>query len=64
MRKHICFEAIDCKKLSYTPASKSWVCLRSFTDLKCVDSCMSCKLLSLYEKENEIRREKERGIIL
>lgn len=57
MRKHICFESIDCKKLSYTSASKSWVCIAIFDDIKSVDMCMHCKFARLIDKEKRERRK-------
>ena len=61
MRKHINFEAIDCEDLQYMRASRSWVCLRYYCDLKYCDDCVQCKFSDLRVKENAIRKEKNRG---
>lgn len=43
MKKHICFESIDCKRLQYVQVSNSWVCLRDFFDIDDVSWCVKCK---------------------
>lgn len=60
----ICFEAIDCEYLHYVNASRSWVCMRCFCDLKHVDSCMSCRFLEKAKMEARIRKEGGSGAIL
>ena len=64
MSNHICFETIECRDLYYVVQSESWVCLRSCTDLKHVDSCMSCRFLKMAERENEIRNKVKHVTIL
>ena len=64
MRKHICFEAIDCPYLNYVNASSSWVCLRFYDDISTADCCMKCKFDKLERVEREIRKGVARGGIL
>ena len=61
MRKHICFESIDCKDLLYVRPSRSWVCLRYYCDLDHCNDCVQCKFSDLRVKENAIRKEKIHG---
>ena len=59
MKRHVSFDSIDCEKLQYVLASRSWVCLRHFCDLDDVSDCVTCLRNAQWDRENKLRSKKD-----
>lgn len=56
MGNHIDFSCVECDNLRYVSASRSYVCLGDFVDLKDTDMCMRCKFTAQIINERRLER--------